>query len=222
MNIIDYLISIKKCSTQIKSKIEENYNFSKDHDQIININNLNNIINNYMEFYPVDKNNSLKIVLRGFSKLSIEYNENKPPHLRKSFYQQIKEILNILSLNNISINNIVGKSYFSIRFTPINCRNKNNIQTSFINYYRFKINEERITYTNKFIDIPIIGMLPLYFNHKFFLETINKDFINNSNNISDVMIVNRLIQIVTNSIIQNGNGNSIDVEYYLNQQIKNN
>ena len=222
MNIIDYLISIKKCSTQIKSKIEENYNFSKDHDQIININNLNNIINNYMEFYPIDKNNSLKIVLRGFSKLSIEYNENKPPHLRKSFYQQIKEISNILSLNNISINNIVGKSYFSIRFTPINCRNKNNIQTSFINYYRFKINEERITYTNKFIDIPIIGMLPLYFNHKFFLETINKDFINNSNNISDVMIVNRLIQIVTNSIIQNGNGNSIDVEYYLNQQIKNN
>ena len=222
MNIIDYLISIKKCSTQIKSKIEENYNFSKDHDQIININNLNNIINNYMEFYPIDKNNSLKIILRGFSKLSIEYNENKPPHLRKSFYQQIKEISNILSLNNISINNIVGKSYFSIRFTPINCRNKNNIQTSFINYYRFKINEERITYTNKFIDIPIIGMLPLYFNHKFFLETINKDFINNGNNISDVMIVNRLIQIVTNSIIQNGNGNSIDVEYYLNQQIKNN
>ena len=222
MNIIDYLISIKKCSTQIKSKIEENYNFSKDPDQIININNLNNIINNYMEFYPIDKNNSLKIILRGFSKLSIEYNENKPPHLRKSFYQQIKEISNILSLNNISINNIVGKSYFSIRFTPINCRNKNNIQTSFINYYRFKINEERITYTNKFIDIPIIGMLPLYFNHKFFLETINKDFINNGNNISDVMIVNRLIQIVTNSIIQNGNGNSIDVEYYLNQQIKNN
>ena len=222
MNIIDYLISIKKCSPQIKSKIEENFNFSKDHDQIININNLNNIINNYMEFYPVDKNNSLKIVLRGFSKLSIEYNENKPPHLRKSFYQTIKEISNILSLNNISINNIVGKSYFSIRFTPINCRNKNNVQTSFINYYRFKINEERITYSNKFIDIPIIGMLPLYFNQKFFLETINKDFINNSNNISDIMIVNRLIQIVTNSVIQNGNGNSIDVEYYLNQQIKNN
>ena len=35
------------------------------------------------------------------------------------------------------------------------------------------------------------------------------------------MIVNRLIQNVTNNIIQNGNGNSIDVEYYY-QQIKNN
>ena len=222
MNIIDYLISIKKCSSQIKSKIEENYNYAKD--QIINMNNINSVINknnNYMEFYPMDKNNSLKIVLRGFSKISIEYSENKPPHLRKSFYQQIRDIYNLLSLNNIAIKNIIGKSYFSIRYTPINCRNKNNIQTSFINYYRFKINEERITYSNKYIDIPIIGMLPLKFNHKFFLEKINKDYHNN-NNISDIMIVNRLIQNVTNNILQNGNGNSIDVEYYLNQQIKNN
>ena len=217
MNIIDYLISIKKCSSQIKSKIEENYNYAKD--QLINMNNLNSIIaknNNHMEFYPVDKNNCLKIILRGYSKITIEYSENKPPHLRKSFYQQIRDISNLLSLNNISINNIIGKSYFSVRFTPINCRNKNNIQTSFINYYRFKINEERITHNNKYIDIPVIGMLPLKFNQKFFLEKINKDYHNN-NNIQDYMIVNRLIQNVTNNIIPNGNGNSFDVEYYLNQ-----
>ena len=217
MNIIDYLISIKKCSSQIKSKIEENYNYAKD--QLINMNNLNSIIaknNNHMEFYPVDKNNCLKIILRGYSKITIEYSENKPPHLRKSFYQQIRDISNLLSLNNISINNIIGKSYFSVRFTPINCRNKNNIQTSFINYYKFKINEERITHNNKYIDIPVIGMLPLKFNQKFFLEKINKDYHNN-NNIQDYMIVNRLIQNVTNNIIPNGNGNSFDVEYYLNQ-----
>ena len=67
--------------------------------------------------------------------------------------------------------------------------------------------------------MPVMGVLPLKFNHKFFLETINKDYINNSNNISDVMIVNRLIQNVTNNIIQNGNCNCIDVEYYLSQQI---
>jgi hypothetical protein len=219
MSIIDYLISIKKCTEQIKCKIEENYNYSKE--QIINMNNINNIINknnNYIEFYPIDKNNSLKIILRGFSKISIEYNENKPPHLRKSFYQQIKDITNILSLNNILISNIVGKSYFSIRYTPINCRNKNNIQTSFINYYKFKINEERITYSNKYIDIPVIGILPLKLNHKFFLEKIIKDYMNN-NNISDIMTVNRLIQNVTNNLLQNGNGNSFDVEYYLSQQI---
>ena len=219
LTIIDYLISIKKCTEQIKCKIEENYNYGKE--QVINMNNINNIINknnNYIEFYPVDKNNSLKIVLRGFSKISIEYNENKPPHLRKSFYQQIKDISNILSLNNIVLNNIVGKSYFSVRYTPINCRNKNNIQTSFINYYKFKINEERITYSNKYIDIPVIGILPLKLNHKFFLEKIYKDYMNN-NNISDIMTVNRLIQNVTNNFLQNGNGNSFDVEYYLSQQI---
>ena len=50
---------------------------------------------------------------------------------------------------------------------------------------------------------------------------MNKDYMNN-NNLYDVMMVNRLIQNVTNNIIQNGNSNSIDVEYYLNQQIKNN
>ena len=220
INIIDYLISIKKCSEQIKSKIEENYNnFSKD--QIINMNNINNIINknnNYIEFFPIDKNNSLKIVLKGFSKISIEYNENKPPHLRKSFYQQIREISNLLSINKICLNNIVGKSYFSVRYTPINCRNKNNIQTSFVNYYQFKINEERITYSNKYIDVPVIGILPLKLNQKFFLEKSNKDYINN-NNINDIMTVNRLIQNVTNNFIQNGNGNSFDVEYYLNQQM---
>ena len=41
---------------------------------------------------------------------------------------------------------------------------------------------------------------------------------NNTNNITDVMIVNRLIQNVTNNMIQNGNGNPFDVECYLNQQ----
>ena len=218
LNIIDYLISINKCNNQIKAKIEENY----IKDQLININNINNLMainNNYMEFFPLEKNQELKIILKGYSKISIEFNENKPPHLRKNFYHQMKEIINILNISNISINNIIGTSYFSIRYTPYNCRSKNNIQTSFVNYYQFKLNEERNIFSNKYIDIPLIGILPLKFNHIFFLEKINKECYN-SNNISDIMIVNRLIQNVTNNFIKNNNGgNSIDVEYYLNQQI---
>ena len=218
LSIIDHLISINKCTNQIKSKIEENYG----KDQLININNINTVLNlnnNYMEFFPVEKNPGLKIILKGYSKITIEFNENKPPHLRNNFYHQMKEIINILSISNISINNIYGKSFFSIRFTPYNCRSKNNIQTSFVNYYQFKINEERKTSNNKYIDIPLIGILPLKFNNKFFLEKINKECYNN-NNISDAMIVNRLIQNVTSNFIQNNNGNnSIDVEYYLNQQL---
>ena len=213
LNIIDYLISKNKCTNKLKEKIQENF----DKEQITN-----NINNSYLEFYPIDKNTSIKIILEGYIKLTIEFNENKPPHLRNNFYHQIKDIMNILLINNISINNILGKSYFSIRYTPYNCRSKYNIQTSFVNYYQFKINEERKIFSNKYIDIPLVGILPLKFNHKFFLEKINKEYYNNNssnNNISDVMIVNSLIQNVTNNFIIQGNNNSIDVEYYLNQQI---
>ena len=213
LNIIDYLISKNKCTNKLKEKIQENF----DKEQITN-----NINNSYLEFFPIDKNTSIKIILEGYSKLTIEFNENKPPHLRNNFYHQIKDIMNILLINNISINNILGKSYFSIRYTPYNCRSKYNIQTSFVNYYQFKINEERKIFSNKYIDIPLVGILPLKFNHKFFLEKINKEYYNNNssnNNISDVMIVNSLIQNVTNNFIIQGNNNSIDVEYYLNQQI---
>ena len=213
LNIIDYLISKNKCTNKLKEKIQENF----DKEQITN-----NINNSYLEFFPIDKNTSIKIILEGYIKLTIEFNENKPPHLRNNFYHQIKAIMNILLINNISINNILGKSYFSIRYTPYNCRSKYNIQTSFVNYYQFKINEERKIFSNKYIDIPLVGILPLKFNHKFFLEKINKEYYNNNssnNNISDVMIVNSLIQNVTNNFIIQGNNNSIDVEYYLNQQI---
>ena len=219
IKIIDFLISLNKCTNQIKSKIEENYG----KDQIININNINNVLNinnNYMEFFPCDKNPGLKIVLKGYSIISIEYIEKKPPHLRQNFYHQIKDIIDILFINKISINNIIGKSFFSIRYTPYNCRSKNNIQTSFVNYYQFKINEERKIGNNKYIDIPLIGMLPLKFNHKFFLEKINKEYHSNNNDISDVMIfVKSLAQNVTNNFIQSNSEHSIDVEYYLNQQI---
>ena len=218
IKIIDFLISLNKCTNQIKSKIEENYG----KDQIININNINNVLNinnNYMEFFPCDKNPGLKIVLKGYSKISIEYIEKKPPHLRQNFYHQIKDIIDILFINKISINNIIGKSYFSIRYTPYNCRSKNNIQTSFVNYYQFKINEERKIASNKYIDIPLVGMLPLKFNHKFFMEKINKEY-HNSNDISDVMIiVKSLVQNATNNFVQSNSAHSIDVEYYLNQQI---
>ena len=213
LNIIDYLISKNKCTNKLKEKIQENF----DKEQITN-----NLNNSYLEFFPIDKNTAIKIILEGYIKLTIEFNENKPPHLRNNFYHQIKDIMNILLINNISINNILGKSYFSIRYTPYNCRSKYNIQTSFVNYYQFKINEERKTFSNKYIDIPLVGILPLKFNHKFFLEKINKEYYNNNssnNNISDVMIVNSLIQNVTNNFIIQGNNNSIDVEYYLNQQI---
>ena len=102
LNIIDYLISINKCTNQIRSKIEDNYG----KDQVININNINTVLNlnnNYLEFFPLEKNPLLKVVLKGYSNISIEFKENKPPHLRKNFYHQMKEIIDALSLNKILV-----------------------------------------------------------------------------------------------------------------------
>ena len=206
LKIIDYLISINKCPNQLRSKIEESYSNQKEQ------------IFSYTEFFPLENDPSLKIKLIAYSNLTIEYKENKPPHLRPNFYHKILDIINILSLNDIELSKIIGNSFFSIRYTPYNNRNKNDIQTSFVNYYQFKINEEMNNSGKKFIDIPLIGMLPLKFNHAFFLEKINKgNYINN--NLTDIMIVNKLVQNVINNLMQNNGENSIDVEYYLNQQI---
>ena len=208
--ILDYLILIKKCSLQIKGLVEENYINQKE--QKTNIVNKNN---NYFEFFPCEKINCLKIILKNLNKLTIEYIENKPPHLRKNFYGQIKDILKNLQINELAINNISSKSYFSILYSPINSRNNNCVQSSFITYYQFKNNKE--INNGKYVEIPVIGVLPTKFVPTFFLEKIS----NEHNNISyDKVIINSSIKNVMNLILNNTNRNSIDVEYYLkNHQV---
>ena len=207
--ILDYLIQIKKCSLQIKSLVEENNN-QKESKNIVNKN------NNYFEFLPCEKIPCLKIILKNLNKLTIEYCENKPQFLRKNFHEQIKEILKQLQINNINLNNISGKSYFSILFSPINQRNKNNIQTSFITYYQFKCSEDSHIGLGKFIELPVIGILPIKLVPKFFLEQINKDQFNNK--FYDTLILNNSINNVTSIILNNLNRNSYDVEVYLKEK----
>ena len=208
LKILDYLIQIKKCSVQIKSLVQENYN-QKDPKNIINKN------NNYFEFLPCEKIPCLKIILKNLNKLTIEYYENRPQFFRKHFHEQVKEILNLLQLNDLSLNNISGKSYFSILFSPLNQRNKNNIQTSFITYYQFKYNENSNN-LGKYIEIPIIGILPIKLVFIFFLEQINKN--NHNNKKYDTNILNNSINNVTKIILNNSNKNSYDVEIYLKEK----
>ena len=209
LKILDYLIQIKKCSIQIKSLVEENYN-QKDQKNIINKN------NNYFEFLPCEKIPNLKIILKNLNKLTIEYYENRPQFLRKHFHEQIKDILKQLQINDLSLNNISGKSYFSILYSPLNQRNKNNIQTSFITYYQFKYNESSHINLGKYIELPIIGILPIKFVVKFFLEKISKEYHNNK--MYDTLIINNSINNVTNIILNNSNRNSYDVELYLKEK----
>ena len=210
LKILDYLIQIKKCSIQIKALVEENNN-QKESKNIINKN------NNYFEFLPCEKIPCLKIILKNLNKLTIEYYENKPQFFRKNFHQQIKEIFKQIQINNLSLNDISGKSYFSILFSPINQRNKNNIQTSFITYYQFKYNENNHIGLGKYIEIPLIGILPIKLVPKFFLEKINKEY-HNSNKFYDTNILNNSITNVTNIILNNTNRNSYEVEAYLKEK----
>ena len=209
LKILDYLIQIKKCSIQIKSLVEENNN-QKEPKNIINKN------NNYFEFLPCEKIPCLKIILKNLNKLTIEYYENKPQFFRKTFNEQIKEILKQIQMTNLSLNNVSGKSYFSILFSPINQRNKNNVQTSFITFYQFKYNENNHIGLGKFIEIPLIGILPIKLVPKFFLEKINKEY--NINKIYDTNILNNSINNVTNIILNNTNRNSYDVDAYLKEK----
>ena len=203
IKILEYLIQIKKCSPQIKNFIEENTTVNKN--------------NNYFEFYPYDNIPCLKIILKNLNKLNIEYIENKPHHLRKHFYEQVKEIFKNL-LKYLTINNISSKSYFSILYSPINSRNLNYAQTSFVVYYQFKNNNKEITINGKYVEIPIIGILPIKIMPQFFLEKIYKDC---RSNIYDTLIMNSSIKNVTNIILNNTNNrNSIDVElYFKNSQV---
>ena len=210
LNILDYLIQIKKCSIHIKSLVEENNN-QKESKNIINKN------NNYFEFLPCEKIPCLKIILKNLNKLTIEYYENKPQFFRKNFNEQIKEILKQIQMTNLSLNNISGKSYFSILFSPINQRNKNNIPTSFITYYQFKYNENNHIGLGKYIEIPLIGILPIKLVPIFFLAKINKEY-NNNNKIYDTNILNNSINNVTNIILNNTNRNSYDVDAYLKEK----
>ena len=209
LKILDYLIQIKKCSIQIKSLVEENYN-QKEQKNIINKN------NNYFEFLPCEKIPCLKIILKNLNKLTIEYFENRPQFFRKHFHEQIKDILKHLQIDDLSLNNISGKSYFSILFSPLNQRNKNNIQTSFITYYQFKYSESNHINLGKYIELPIIGILPIKLVPKFFLEQINKEHHNNK--VYDTIILNNSINNVTNIILNNSTRNSYDVEIYMKEK----
>ena len=209
LKILDHLIQIKKCSIQIKSLVEENYN-QKEPKNLINKN------NNYFEFLPCEKIPCLKIILKNLNKLTIEYYENRPQFLRKHFHEQIKDILKQLQINDLALNNISGKSYFSILYSPLNQRNKNNIQTSFITYYQFKYNESNHKNIGKYIELPIIGILPIKLVVKFFLEKISKEHHNNK--MYDTLILNNSINNVTNIILNNSNRNSHDVELYLKEK----
>ena len=201
LEIIDKLILLKVCSTKIKNLIENNIN-SKGQNEISQQ-------NKYIEFTPNEKYPSFKIVIKKLCTLTIEFYENKPPHLRKVLIKQLEDLISIIPIiSNIGLKHLFWKSFFSVLYTPLKSQNNCFLNTSFITYYQFKFGEESLNNSSPNAEIPIIGILPIkLLQPQIYLQKINQsDF--------DNIILNSSIQSV-NKVFQNSNKTSIDVEYYL-------
>lgn len=172
----------------------------------------------YLEYIPYEQISCLKIVIRNLRSITVEYYENKPPHLRELFKNQIHLIINkyILPLTNCTINQLTGNSWFSILWTPTKSSSSNFMMTSFITYYQFKFSEESLSKQSLYGEIPIIGILPIKFLHKYYLERISKNYIGI---IYDTMILKSSLENVNNIVLKNANRTSIDVEYYLKNSV---
>ena len=113
----------------INKKINENINLTNPSFKNIN-NDINNSISNNELFIDNIKISLLNQVVK------LEYNEIKPPFLRKTLNEKIEIILNKFpKLNLINLYDIdLNKSYFCILWNPFNSYEN---QTSFLTYYLF-------------------------------------------------------------------------------------
>jgi hypothetical protein len=76
-----------------------------------------------------------------------------------------------------------------------------------LTYYQFKYNNINNN-NNNYVEIPIIGVLPIKFKINLFLEKINQNF-------NDYTLLQKNIKNVSNNILMYTNKVSDDVEYYL-------
>ena len=82
------------------------------------------------------------------------------------------------SLKNIKISKLDISSWFSILWTPVKSSKGVMMNTSFLSYYQFNINDQNnlssYRVNKHYSEIPIIGILPIKFDSKLFLSRINK------------------------------------------------
>jgi hypothetical protein len=113
-------------------------------------------------------------------KIKLEYYENKPPHSRLIFTENLQEILNSLEcLNSIELGRVDKSSWFCINWLPIKSSKVQLASTSFLTYYGFCFSDVEMFYSgsksNLFLEIPVIGILPVKFDESFWLKKISKN-----------------------------------------------
>ena len=140
----------------------ENYNFNRQ-------------VNKIKFEYASDENLKFSVYEK---KIKLEYYETKPPHSRVIFTEQIEEIFSSLEcLSVIELCKLDKASWFCINWSPFKSSRPQFASTSFLTYYGFCYSDVEMFYTgtkNLFLEIPVIGILPVKFDESRWLRKITK------------------------------------------------
>jgi len=112
------------------------------------------------------------------SKIKIQFYENKPNHSRNLLYDQIETFFNQFPiLNDLKLNDVSNTSWWSVLWSVSKAGKSQMANTSFLSYYQFKYSEVDDFFTkfyNKFVEIPLIGILPIKMDDSVWLTLLNK------------------------------------------------
>jgi hypothetical protein len=165
-------ISDPELCKKIVNKLNELRASPKDGDVFIDYPNNKKTDQTNFEYRYMDNISILYID----EQIKIEFYENKPPHSRYIFSDQINIILSRLkTLAEVIIHNIDRTSWFCILWTPVKSTKAQFMNTSFLVYYQFEMNNTYFeeTFSNH-AEIPLIGILPIKFEDSMWLSKISK------------------------------------------------
>ena len=125
-------------------------------------------------------NNSVKVTYNEYNdELKLEYFETKPIHIRPLFIDITNTILSLFdSLQNVTLEDLnINSSFFSILWSPVKSSNSKFLSQMLV-FYQFNYKNENFAnvYDYNFletIEFPIIGILPIKFDEKIWLNKIN-------------------------------------------------
>lgn len=121
-------------------------------------------------------NENIKIICYD-EKIKIEFYETKPPHGRFILSNQLEQIFSKFNaFDSIEISKIEKCSWFCVLWSPFKSAKSQFSNTSFLVYYQFSYTDSEIFYQgyNNYLEIPIIGILPVKFDDNLWLSKISK------------------------------------------------